>query len=102
MQRRPPSTPPFPFPTPFPAQAYLRAIPKDPCTNQDYVYTGYGTPPTDYKMSITFPATNPCNPLTTGGGLNYTPGGGLQEDRKAARLNSSHGQVSYAVSCCNS
>ena len=60
-------------------QQYLRALPKDPCTNQDYVYNGYGTPPTDYKMSITFPATNPCNPLTAGGGLNYTPGGGLQD-----------------------
>jgi len=60
-------------------QAYLRAIPKDPCTNVAYTYTAIGSPPTDYKMSITFPAANPCNPLTAGGGLNYTPGGGLQD-----------------------
>src|SRR5436853_6361922 len=60
-------------------QAYLRAVPNDPCTNQQYIYTTTGTPPTDYRMSITFGASNPCYPLTTGGGLNYTPGGGLQD-----------------------
>ncbi len=61
-------------------QAYLRAIPNDPCTNTAYTYAPIGTPPTDYRMSITFPATNACFPLgTPGGGLNYTPGGGLQE-----------------------
>ena len=60
-------------------QSYLRAVPKDPCTNNAYVYTTTGTPPTDYRMSITFGASNPCYPLTAGGGLNYTPGGGLQD-----------------------
>ena len=60
-------------------QSYLRAVPKDPCTNNAYVYTTTGTPPTDYRMSITFGASNPCFALTTGGGLNYTPGGGLQD-----------------------
>src|SRR5205809_3554706 len=60
-------------------QAYLRAVPKDPCTNNAYVYTTTGKPPTDYRMSITFGASNPCFALTTGGGLNYTPGGGLQD-----------------------
>ena len=61
-------------------QAYLRAVPKDPCTNTDYTYTPGGTPPTDYKLSITYTAPNACAALgTPGGGLNYTPGGGLQE-----------------------
>src|SRR5881628_337660 len=60
-------------------QAYLRAVPTDPCTNNAYAYTTTGTPPTDYRMSITFGASNPCFALTTGGGLNYTPGGGLQD-----------------------
>src|SRR5437867_8465203 len=60
-------------------QSYLRAVPKDPCTNNAYVYTTTGTPPTDYRMSITFGASNPCFALTTDGGLNYTPVGGLQD-----------------------
>src|SRR5207245_8683811 len=45
-------------------QAYLRAVPTDPCTNNAYAYTTTGTPPTDYRMSITFGASNPCFPLT--------------------------------------
>ncbi len=59
---------------------YLRAIPNDPCTNTTYTYTPSGTPPTDYIMGVNFPTTNACDTLgTPGGGLNYTPGGGLQE-----------------------
>src|SRR5438552_18062345 len=60
-------------------QAYLRAIPPDPCTNTAYLYDAIGSPPTDYKLHVTFPAANPCFGLTAGGGLNYTPGGGLQD-----------------------
>src|SRR5437867_13100864 len=55
------------------------ALPIYPCTNNAYVYTTTGTPPTDYRMSITFGASNPCFALTTDGGLNYTPVGGLQD-----------------------
>jgi len=59
---------------------YLRALPRDPCTNTYYTYTGIGTPPTDYRLAIDFPSTNACDALgNPGGGLNYTPGGGLQE-----------------------
>ena len=29
--------------------------------------------------TVTFTAANPCFALTAGGGLNYTPGGGLQD-----------------------
>jgi len=61
-------------------QAYLRAVPNDPCSNTAYTYTAIGTPPTDYRMAVDFPSTNACDTLgTPGGGLNYTPGGGLQE-----------------------
>ena len=60
-------------------QAYLRAVPKDPCTNTPYLYDAIGSPPTDYKLHVTFTAANPCFALTAGGGLNYTPGGGLQD-----------------------
>ncbi len=66
--------------TPILSPNYLRAVPKDPCTATYYTYTGIApAPPQDYKLSITFPATNACFGLTAGGGLNYTPGGGLQE-----------------------
>jgi len=59
---------------------YLRAVPNDPCTNTAYTYTPAGTPPTDYRMAVDFPSTNACDSLgNPGGGLNYTPGGGLQE-----------------------
>lgn len=59
---------------------YLRAVPPDPCTNTAYAYTAIGSPPDDYEMGIDFPATNACDTLgNPGGGLNYTPGGGLQE-----------------------
>jgi type II secretion system protein G len=62
------------------APDYLRAVPRDPCTNSYYSYQPIGTPPTDYVMGIDFPSTNACDTLgTPGGGLNYTPGGGLQE-----------------------
>ena len=59
---------------------YLRAVPNDPCTNTAYTYAPAGTPPTDYRMAVDFPTTNACDTLgSPGGGLNYTPGGGLQE-----------------------
>jgi len=59
---------------------YLRAVPNDPCTNTIYTYTTAGTPPDDYIMGVDFPTTNACDTLgSPGGGLNYTPGGGLQE-----------------------
>ena len=59
---------------------YLRAVPNDPCTNTTYTYTPTNTPPTDYRMAVDFPSTNACDSLgNPGGGLNYTPGGGLQE-----------------------
>lgn len=59
---------------------YLRAVPNDPCTNTAYSYAPAGTPPVDYEMGIDFPAANACDTLgSPGGGLNYTPGGGLQE-----------------------
>jgi type II secretion system protein G len=59
---------------------YLRAVPNDPCTNTVYTYTTSGTPPDDYEMGVDFPVSNACNTLgNPGGGLNYTPGGGLQE-----------------------
>ncbi|MBI2202186.1 MAG: prepilin-type N-terminal cleavage/methylation domain-containing protein, partial [Armatimonadetes bacterium] len=56
---------------------YLRAVPNDPCSNLPYVYTPLSTPtvPTDYRMSIDFPAGSPCDGIVDG--LNYTPGGGL-------------------------
>lgn len=58
---------------------YLRAVPNDPCSNLPYVYDPRSTPavPTDYKLSIDFPAGSPCDGIVPG--LNYTPGGGLQE-----------------------
>jgi len=59
------------------APTYLRAVPPDPCTAGVYGYTTTGTPPTDYKISITFAAGNQCNSIIPG--LSYTPGGGLQE-----------------------
>lgn len=59
---------------------YLRAVPNDPCTNTAYSYAPSGTPPVDYEMGVDFPAANACDTLgSPGGGLNYTPGGGLQE-----------------------
>lgn len=59
---------------------YLRTVPRDPCTSLHYEYTAIGTPPTDYEMGINFPTTNACDGLgNPAGGLNYTPGGGLQE-----------------------
>lgn len=60
---------------------YLRAVPNDPCTNTAYIYTpSTAVPPDDYIMGVDFPATNACESLgSPGGGLNYTPGGGLQE-----------------------
>jgi len=59
------------------APSYVRAVPNDPCTNTAYAYSTTGTPPTDYKLSITFPSTNQCGTILPG--LSYTPGGGLQE-----------------------
>ncbi|MBI2973140.1 MAG: prepilin-type N-terminal cleavage/methylation domain-containing protein [Armatimonadetes bacterium] len=58
---------------------YLRAVPNDPCSNLAYTYDPLSTPavPTDYKMSIDFPAGSPCDNIVPG--LSYTPGGGLQE-----------------------
>lgn len=58
---------------------YLRAVPNDPCTNTAYTYTAIGSPPDDYEMGVDFPSTNACDGLASGGGLNYTPGGGLQD-----------------------
>lgn len=59
---------------------YLRAVPNDPCTNTAYSYVPAGTPPVDYEMGVDFPPANACDTLgSPGGGLNYTPGGGLQE-----------------------
>src|SRR5207244_8927621 len=45
---------------------YMRAVPKDPCTNTPYLYDAIGSPPTDYKLHVTFTATNHCFALTTG------------------------------------
>ena len=56
---------------------YLRAVPNDPCTATAYGFTTTGAPPSDYRISITFPAGNQCNSIIPG--LSYTPGGGLQE-----------------------
>src|SRR5437870_8175752 len=55
------------------AQAYLRAVPKDPCTNNAYAYTTTGTPPRDYRMSITFGASNPSGPLKPRRGVTWPP-----------------------------
>jgi prepilin-type N-terminal cleavage/methylation domain-containing protein len=56
---------------------YARAIPGDSCTKGAFAYDTSmgGTPPTDYKISIAFPLTNPCRLIATG--LSYTPAGGL-------------------------
>lgn len=61
------------------APTYLRAVPPDPCSGNPYIYDPLATPavPTDYKLSIDFPAGSPCDNIVPG--LNYTPGGGLQE-----------------------
>jgi prepilin-type N-terminal cleavage/methylation domain-containing protein len=56
---------------------YLRVVPPDPCSKNAYVYTITGSAPTDYKLAIDFPAGNACDSIVPG--LNYTPGGGLQE-----------------------
>lgn len=56
---------------------YARAIPDDPCTIVAYTYDTSmgGSPPTDYKISISYPLTNICRIIVPG--LSYTPAGGL-------------------------
>jgi type IV pilus assembly protein PilA len=56
---------------------YLRVVPPDPCSKLAYSYTITGSAPTDYTLSVDFPAGNACDSIVPG--LNYTPGGGLQE-----------------------
>jgi len=60
---------------------YIRAVPRDPCTNEYYAYTVTGSAPDDYTLSIAFPAGNRCDPLigTTSDtpDITYQPGGGL-------------------------
>src|SRR5438128_6412225 len=57
-------------------QAYLRAVPKDPCTNTPYLYDAIGSPPTDYKLHVTFTATDRAHVLTPVTVPNYTPSSG--------------------------
>ncbi len=61
------------------APNYLRVLPPDPCSQLAYGYSPLATPaqPTDYRLSITFPVGSACEQIVPG--LNYTPGGGLQE-----------------------
>src|SRR5947209_20132142 len=59
-------------------QAYLRAIPKDPCTNVAYTYTASGSPPTDYRMRVGCAAVYTPVPPTPGRGSRASPSGGLQ------------------------
>lgn len=56
---------------------YARVIPNDPCTGNSYAYDTSmgGSPPTDYRISIAYPLSNPCRLVVSG--LSYTPGGGL-------------------------
>jgi len=57
-------------------QNYIRAMPQDPCTKADYVYSPNATR-TDYTLST--PATwntSPCFAIVPSG-ITYTPGGGL-------------------------
>jgi hypothetical protein len=62
---------------------YLRQYVIDPCTNSPYKYQPIApfvigaSPPKDYRLTISFPASTLCTTVTRG--LTYTPGGGLQE-----------------------
>jgi hypothetical protein len=49
----------------------------DPCTHSPYDYNPIGSPPTDYLLTVTFPADNICASVVPG--LSYTPGNGPQE-----------------------
>lgn len=55
---------------------YLRAVPTDPCTNNDYTYAATGTGNTDYSLSISLSGSR-CAGLVSGDTITYTPGGGL-------------------------
>jgi hypothetical protein len=49
----------------------------DPCTHSPYDYSPIGTPPTTYRLTATFPASNACSSVVPG--LSYTPENGPQE-----------------------
>ena len=55
---------------------YLRAVPTDPCTNNNYTYAATGTGNTDYSLSISLSGSR-CAGLVSGDTITYTPGGGL-------------------------
>lgn len=60
---------------------YVRAIPVDPCTGGQYLYTS--TSGSTYSLEIDYPSNDPCDPIVGTAGdpidLTYTPEGGLHE-----------------------
>src|SRR2546422_8272376 len=85
MIRRPPKSPPFPYPTPS-RSAHVPATLHQAREN----LTGHAAAPF---------ARSALELLATAGGQLQEAMTALAPDRKSTRLNSSHGYISYAVFC---
>src|SRR5947208_3937483 len=60
-------------------QAYLRAIPPDPCTNTAYLYDAIRSEERRVGKECRFSSATPYFTIKRASGLNFTPGGGLQD-----------------------
>lgn len=56
---------------------YVQAVPRDPCTGGDYVYTATGTPPGDYVLETPSLTGTSCEGLVPGDKIFYLPGSGI-------------------------